>query len=40
MRTILSAVLVAVLAITAAGCGDRGEKGRNEGKDVPKAAAK
>jgi predicted small lipoprotein YifL len=38
MRTILSAVLVAALALTAAGCGDRGEKGKNEGKDVPKPA--
>ena len=37
MRTILSAMLVAALALTAAGCGDRGEKGKNSDKDVPKA---
>jgi hypothetical protein len=38
MRTILSAVLIAALALTAVGCGDRGEKGKNADKDVPKAA--
>jgi len=38
MRTILSAVLIAVLAFTMAGCGDRGEKGKNKDKDVPKQA--
>ena len=38
MRTIFSAVLVALLALTAAGCGDRGEKGKNKDKDVPKPA--
>jgi predicted small lipoprotein YifL len=38
MRTILSAILVAALALTAAGCGDRGEKGKNKDKDVPKPA--
>jgi hypothetical protein len=36
MRTILSAILVATLALTASGCGDRGEKGKNKDKDVPK----
>jgi predicted small lipoprotein YifL len=38
MRTILSAVLAAVLILTAAGCGDRGEKNKNKDKDVPKPA--
>ncbi len=38
MRTLLSAILVAALALTAAGCGDRGEKGKNKDKDVPKPA--
>ena len=38
MRTILSALLVAALGLTAAGCGDRGEKGKNKDRDVPKTA--
>ncbi|HEX3147285.1 MAG TPA: hypothetical protein VHR66_04335 [Gemmataceae bacterium] len=38
MRTILAAILVATLALTSAGCGDRGEKGKNKDKDVPKSA--
>jgi hypothetical protein len=38
MRTILSLILFAALALTATGCGDRGEKGKNEGKDVPTKA--
>lgn len=37
MRVLLSAILVAVLALTAAGCSDRGEKGKNKDKDVPKS---
>jgi len=36
MRALVSAILVAVLALSAAGCGDRGEKGKNKDKDVPK----
>ena len=38
MRKLLSVVLLAALALTAAGCGDRGEKGKNIDKDVPKPA--
>ena len=38
MRTILSAILVAALALTAAGCEDKGEKNKNKDKDVPKPA--
>ena len=38
MRTFLSALLLAALGLTGAGCGDRGEKGKNKDKDVPKAA--
>jgi hypothetical protein len=38
MRAILAAILVAALSLTAAGCGDRGEKGKNKDKDVPKPA--
>ena len=38
MRRLLSALLVAALALSAAGCSDRGEKGKNKDKDVPKPA--
>jgi hypothetical protein len=38
MRTFLSAILVAAVALTSVGCGDRGEKGKNKDKDVPKSS--
>ena len=38
MRTILSALLVAILALTSVGCDDKGEKNKNKDKDVPKPA--
>ena len=41
MRPILTAILIAAMALLAAGCGgcgDRGDKGKNKDKDVPKPA--
>lgn len=38
MRTILSAVLLATLAVTAVGCSGRGEKDEYKGDDVPVSA--
>ena len=33
-------ILLCALALTAAGCGNSGEKGKNKDKDVPKASEK